>query len=379
MKLIVKNFGPIKNVEIKYNQLIIFIGPQASGKSVLSKLLTIFNDSEFIISQDLNKFLAIYNIEFLNSKTYIEYQYDDFFIKFLNFEIKTNFNSEIPSRLDLKEKTDKFWKQINDLSAVLKNTTDDIIKNELINTIQRIKTHLLSIKPIYIPTERLFVASISDFLFNFMKSDINLPECVINFGAMFENARKKIINFKIPLLENVEYLYENSSNKIRLNHKQIINLTQSSSGMQAIIPMILLIEHYSSQSKTSFIIEEPELNLYPITQKNLIEYISSKCLENNHNVIITTHSPYILTSFANLIQAHNVAKISSENETEVNKIISKETWIDFKKVSAYYINNGNATDILDYENKTIDANAIDDVSDLIANEFETLLNLKYKE
>ena len=357
MKLIVRNFGPINNVEINIKPFNIFIGPQASGKSVLAKLHSIFNDKEFLLNQDLPKFLSIYNIDFLKEDTFIEYQHNDTFFKYSDGKLETN--SKLKDEIDFK-----ITDPLNDIIKIKK------LGKDIPDTIYA---------QVYIPTERVVVASISDFLFNFIQSGIDLPECVINFGARFENARKKLSHYTIPFLDGVEYTYENSQNKLKIGDGQTINFTQSSSGMQAVIPMAILIDYFSSKEQTNFVIEEPELNLYPTTQKRLVEFISSKCLHNGNNLTVTTHSPYILTSFANLIQAHNVAQISEEAKKEVAGIISEDYWIDFNNVSAYYINNGTAVDILDYENKTIDANTIDDVSETIAKEFEALLNIKYRE
>ena len=41
-KLIIKNFAGLKDVEIAINKINIIIGPQASGKSVIAKLLFYF-------------------------------------------------------------------------------------------------------------------------------------------------------------------------------------------------------------------------------------------------------------------------------------------------------------------------------------------------
>ena len=46
-KLIVKNFGPLKDIEIEVREMVTFIGAQASGKSTLAKLLSILEDEEF--------------------------------------------------------------------------------------------------------------------------------------------------------------------------------------------------------------------------------------------------------------------------------------------------------------------------------------------
>jgi predicted ATPase len=41
-RLIVKNFGPLKDIDVTLKNVNVFIGPQASGKSALAKLFTIF-------------------------------------------------------------------------------------------------------------------------------------------------------------------------------------------------------------------------------------------------------------------------------------------------------------------------------------------------
>jgi len=396
MKLIVKNFGPIKDAELETKQFTVLIGPQASGKSILAKLLSIFRDTEFMLDQNLSKFLAEYNIEFLSSNTYIEYQEEDHYIRYSNSRIESNLRlkpSLKASRTSLDQSIEKKAKEIASESIIdtinnsadFKNFTKEqkeimiahFAEEEKKRMVKEIKLKSNDHSNLYIPTERIFVASISDFLYNFIKSDINLPEFVVNFGAVFENTRKHLSNFKIPFLTDIEYSFENGMNKLRLKDQQTINFTQSSSGLQAVVPMAILIEYFSRSKNTNFVIEEPELNLYPISQKKLAEYISTKCLGSGNNLIITTHSPYILTSFANLIQAHNAAQTSKAAKKQVAQIFPEESWIDFDQVSAYYINNGTATDILDRENQTIDANAIDDVSEAIAGEFEALMNIKY--
>ncbi len=41
-QLLVKNFGPINSVDLDLRNVNVFIGPQASGKSALAKIYTIF-------------------------------------------------------------------------------------------------------------------------------------------------------------------------------------------------------------------------------------------------------------------------------------------------------------------------------------------------
>ncbi|MDZ7934261.1 MAG: AAA family ATPase [Emticicia sp.] len=43
-KLIVKNFGPIRDAELDIKKTTVLIGPQGSGKSTIAKLAAIFGD-----------------------------------------------------------------------------------------------------------------------------------------------------------------------------------------------------------------------------------------------------------------------------------------------------------------------------------------------
>ena len=78
-RLIVKNFGPLKDIDIKVREMVCIIGKQASGKSTLAKLIAIFEDFEIgLKSFEFKKELKKYNlISYLNSNTLIKY--DNYF------------------------------------------------------------------------------------------------------------------------------------------------------------------------------------------------------------------------------------------------------------------------------------------------------------
>lgn len=78
-KLIVKNFGPLKDINIEVREMVTFIGAQASGKSTLAKLLSIFEDESFRREDNISfeDELKKYNIfSYLNKETFIEYTND---------------------------------------------------------------------------------------------------------------------------------------------------------------------------------------------------------------------------------------------------------------------------------------------------------------
>ena len=95
-------------------------------------------------------------------------------------------------------------------------------------------------------------------------------------------------------------------------------------------------------------------------------------------LFITTHSPYILTSFNNLIYAYSVASKSGEKE-KVSKVIDKNFWLNPDKVNAFYVKRGEIEDIMDIEENLIKAEIIDEISNEINREFDALLDIEVGE
>ncbi len=57
-----------------------------------------------------------------------------------------------------------------------------------------------------------------------------------------------------------------------MNENKEVKLSQTSSGIQSIIPLWIVFNQYvESKKKQILVIEEPELNLFPSTQHFLID------------------------------------------------------------------------------------------------------------
>jgi predicted ATPase len=99
-----------------------------------------------------------------------------------------------------------------------------------------------------------------------------------------------------------------------------VKLAQASSGQQEILPLLLLLARFFSLRLArgrAVYIEEPEAHLFPSTQKLVVELMarSFRARSGEMSLVITTHSPYILTSVNNLLQAGQVySKASPEIE-----------------------------------------------------------------
>ena len=100
-RLIVRNFGPITNLDIEFRRLTLFIGDQGSGKSTLSKLLTICRDYNWWLlmlddadAEDVKKPFYDFGInEYFMDDTFISYTMTGFSIKYENgvFSIESDY------------------------------------------------------------------------------------------------------------------------------------------------------------------------------------------------------------------------------------------------------------------------------------------------
>jgi len=87
-KLIVKNFGVLKDIDINLNKTNLFIGENGVGKSVLAKLITIITDITLSEDKIFKKFKD-YNIDFINDDTIIKFtEKEDVIFELKNQKIK---------------------------------------------------------------------------------------------------------------------------------------------------------------------------------------------------------------------------------------------------------------------------------------------------
>jgi predicted ATP-dependent endonuclease of OLD family len=236
------------------------------------------------------------------------------------------------------------------------------------------------LKSIYIPAERILFSLIGDSMAGLMSTKVALPESYKEFASKFEVARKKTNFFNYTDFK-IEYNFENGENFLSVNNTKLL-LSQASTGIQSLVPLLLVFDNtvseYGLDTSKLFVIEEPELNLFPIKQKKLIDYLISRVQNISHKIVITTHSPYILSSLDTLMLAKNTFDEHPDLKEEINSIVSEDKWIDYDDISVYEVrNDGKVYSIKNEEFRSIDTNAIDGVSDIISEEFDKLTELRY--
>ena len=154
-------------------------------------------------------------------------------------------------------------------------------------------------------------------------------------------------------------------------------LLETASGIQSVTPMLVLLEHLSRQKEQaqSFIIEEPELNLYPTAQQGLMNWLIEKCTKGENDLTITTHSPYILAHLNLLLYAYQVAEKHPERADDVAQIVPRESWINPEEFACYQVENGGVKSLVNEELGLIDTNGLDDLSGDAADAFDNLIRL----
>lgn len=107
-----------------------------------------------------------------------------------------------------------------------------------------------------------------------------------------------------------------------------------------------------------------------------MQFLVESINKDKHSFIIPTHSPYFLTSLNNLIYANKLGNIdNSISQKAVENIIPKKYWIDVNDISVYFLNNGEAKNLINIEECLINLDDLDSVSEIINKEFDELLEM----
>lgn len=160
-----------------------------------------------------------------------------------------------------------------------------------------------------------------------------------------------------------------------------VYLNNASSGQQESIRILQdIFLSILDNSPVFRVYEEPESHLSPIGQKSLIESISILANHNRYNqILITTHSSYIIRVIDNLLKAKTVDKEKPNLHNSIETVIERESWIDFDKLNVYLLENGEIKYSKNDEYKSIETSLFDNISDKISGQFDELLSFQYDE
>ena len=92
---------------------------------------------------------------------------------------------------------------------------------------------------------------------------------------------------------------------------------------------------------------------------------------SNNQVIINTHSPYLILALNNLLFAHQVNSDNIIQDTG----IAKESWLDPNRFGAYLIENGTVRNIFDKDNGLISESMLEYEAVTINDVFEKISDI----
>ena len=149
------------------------------------------------------------------------------------------------------------------------------------------------------------------------------------------------------------------------NSSQAIEIPITSSMVKELAPLVFHLRYFA-QPNELLVIDEPEMNLHPKAQVQVLEFLTM-LVNADLNVLITTHSPYITDHLLNLTKA----KQNPQPESIASRFFLQDqrAFIDEKDVSLYLIDQGK---IIDATDKDADWNTFGKVSDLISDIYFSL-------
>jgi hypothetical protein len=419
--LTVKNFSVIKEAKLEFGKITVLIGPQSSGKSLLCRLAFFFQ--QIVVEQAQEAIKAAEEFEQLEKRV------NDAFFFWFSYDAIATETSEIRFRAGSYEVSHvqerrgapgggliwRFSPEFEESYRIVwgKLNSEKVRRESLPNPkffAEEIRDRLSELRGpdspeiySYIPSTRSFFLSIHQAILGMAgrRDDIQLRFSQdFNYGfesripkAGLDHPLTQWINAEGERLLQGKVISMGADYHFVSAEGRTLPLPVLSSGTQELLPLMTCLREYVAASaavaktlelphalhKRLFFLEEPESNVFPSTQYSLVRIFARMANEPVLDAywVITTHSPYVLTSFNNLIEAGQAARNNPRLHDRVAKIVPEQYWIKEGDFKAYAIEDGELKSILN-ESGFVEGNYLDQVSEVIGNEFDELLRLEYE-
>ncbi|MDR3188642.1 MAG: ATP-binding protein [Prevotellaceae bacterium] len=359
-KIKINNFGPVKSGFqgnsgwLDINKVTVFVGNQGSGKSTVAKLISTFlwiekalvrGDYEKDWFEKKNKlrnqFLPYHRISsYIYPNTVIEYEGEAYSIRYRN-----------------------------DSLAITENDSKSYPLPQIM----------------YVPAERNFITYLKG------ARELKLSSASLqDFNTEYFNAKQEMKGaMRLPINDaDIEYNKQYNNLYLKVDGEKKIEISDASSGFQSFVPLYLVSEYLANSvkkhsenkelmsseeeirfkkgvqeiwkndsltdeqkrialsalsarfNKAAFIniVEEPEQNLFPSSQwKMLQSLLEFNNINDNNKLIITTHSPYLISYLTLAVKAGELGqrlKTGEQNAT-LGQIVPLAAIVDATALSIY--------------------------------------------
>lgn len=368
----IKNFGPIvDSTKIELLPLMVLIGRQSAGKSTFMKVLCFcrWMEKKIMVSTD--------DVE-------NQYTHNNRFVKELKQFYRLN-DEYFTDDTELKYDGDNITIEYKGLNGNAKIVRKKSFAEKRYNT-----------KLSYIPAERNLISAIQNVDKTYKATE---RDVLFNFIYEWDEAKSLYTSehpFRLAATGGFSYVNKSGADMLIREDGTETPAFYASSGMQSVMPMDVMANYITERvgknaslsmherneiSKTDnghsnrrleyqsaqLFIEEPEQNLYPESQRLVVMSLVrslKKALKNGSEqsvVVVTTHSPYVM-SVVNVLLA---AAIVEEKGLEQN-IINKDYILPSNDISGYYIDEkGVFRNIMDGDIPMLSGNDLDGVSEWV--------------
>lgn len=379
-KLKVQNFGPIgtgfteNDGFMSIPKITILCGSQGVGKSCIAKLYSTFSWLEKALVR------GDFSINYLT-------QYNRFVKTYCAFQNLQNYFSA-------------------DTYLHYQGTAFEIVyQNSKLQVTSIAHSEYERPQIIYIPAERNLLSVVEN-----AENVKGLPQALASMLEVYDAACKNL-KADVHLPVNQVYFHYDPLNKISWiqTDKYKVRLNEASSGMQSVTPMYIVLDYLSrslsygeslpkndkslkekeniqkrinellkddsldpqvrkllieqaadvSNKYMLNVVEEPEQNLFPSSQRNVLNSLLAFASDGGNQLMITTHSPYIINYLSLAIKADSITRQMKDSSLceRLDKVVPLPAQVDGTKVVVYEISDaGEVHRLPTYENMPSDNN-----------------------
>lgn len=417
-KLIINNIGPIKHVELELKQVNVIIGPQGSGKSCILKVASfcawlekrILIDrthnvlcDKNLVERELVEFHKLKGL--VDEKSYFRYVSDyvemEFHGEFITYTRKDSQWSYKKGRVSYIPAERSIISVVPNIFEV--NFGKDYMKSFIKDWNIARKCHPARTP---LPIVGLPISYHYDESRNEDVVDVEADKSI-----SLTNASSGIQSL-VPMCSYLDYLFdqqysakamtsaeEDSRNLILaldLHHSRYFfpmedAATNAFVGYINSMPYIFrdkkdyeecaqIYKNHTQISHSDIYLEEPELNIFPQTQIQLVRYLLEKIKLHDDNLFLATHSHYILYALNNCMLGYKVAEnVRDAGDEEMLK--NQKSWTDPDRVGVWELRDGKLNPVPESPSNTIQdkdglirGNYFDRVMHNVMADFTNLMN-----